>query len=316
MRQDGCAGVRAQLDAARGANSWGRPTALRTETGDARAGRGLRARPLHAQFDAMGVGARCTHQLGTSSIIIFRLTRVPRSETVSAACSPLGGACDCGMYSGIHSPRDRSLSTARRRAREQVNYLPQAPRRARRRRPRSIGTSNAQRPLARSETLKHSRAREWENIQRKMDARLRAELLASRRRPGPAALEASYGVSTSSSWPAAGSRLAVRKRACAQPGRHSFARTSHFIPGEHRGEDPHRRNIDGLAALDDFRKLLRRANLRRGSAQSEIGRAYSITDNSQEARGERIVGRCCRDDQRLHVGRTENGGCCSSRRLG
>lgn len=39
-------------------------------------------------------------------------TRVPRSETVSLACSPLWGPWDCGMYSGIHSPRERSLSTA------------------------------------------------------------------------------------------------------------------------------------------------------------------------------------------------------------
>jgi hypothetical protein len=31
---------------------------------------------------------------------------------VSALCSPVGGTCDSGRYSGVHSERARCLSTA------------------------------------------------------------------------------------------------------------------------------------------------------------------------------------------------------------
>ena len=57
-------------------------------------------------------GIAIAHHVGTWSIIMRRLTRVSRSVMVLSAPAPLGGAWECGLYSGVHSVRERSFITA------------------------------------------------------------------------------------------------------------------------------------------------------------------------------------------------------------
>ena len=51
--------------------------------------------------------------LSVGSMIIFRLTRVARSVTVSALCAAPCGTCDSARYSGVQSERKRDLMAVR-----------------------------------------------------------------------------------------------------------------------------------------------------------------------------------------------------------